>query len=97
MNKSALKTTLAAAAIVLSVAAAPAQAESPKISRDTGVGHAIAAQGNAALRMIRAELKAAVKFVKPAPPARPSKVSLPAASAPAGAGASIAATARCAE
>jgi hypothetical protein len=70
-----------AAALVLTVLLAPAaQAQAP--SRDTGVGKDIAAQGNRALQMIRAELKAAVTAVRPAlpAPARVVKMSLPAGS-----------------
>lgn len=96
MTKSTLKNALVATAIVLSFMAVPvAQAEATKApSRDTGVGLAIAAQGNAALKLIRDELKAAVKRMQPALPApRPSKLQV---SAPAPGG-SLAATAACAE
>ena len=101
MTNATLKTTLAAAAISLSFLAAPAAHAgspntAPNVSRNTGVGHNIAEQGNAALRAIRAEVKAALKFVKPMLP-RATKVSLPSTPAAAGAGASFAATARCAE
>ena len=97
MNKSTLKSTLVATAIALSFVAAPAaQAQAAKAPRDTGVGLTIAAQGNAALKLIRDELKAAVKQLQPSLPApRPAgkfKVSAPAAG-----GGSIAATAACAE
>jgi len=98
MTNSTLKTTLAAAAVALSFLAAPAaQAETAKVSRDTGVGQLIAAQGNVALRLIRAEAKAALRLVKPKLPAHATKVVFPAPSLPAGAGASVAAGARCAE
>lgn len=96
MTKSTLKNTLVATAIALSFIAAPAaQAQAGKApSRDTGVGMSIAAQGNAALKLIRDELKAAVKLMQPALPApRPSRLTV---SAPV-AGGSLAATAACAE
>lgn len=94
MKNVTLKSTLVAATVALSFLAAPAaQAEAAKPSRDTGVSLTIAAQGNAALRLIRSELKAAVRAVKPVLPARPQRV---AASTPT-AGGSIAATAACAE
>jgi len=93
MTNSTLKSTLVAAAIALSFCAAPVAASEPaKVSRDTGVGQLIAAQGNAALRLIRAEVKAAVRFMQPALPARPAKVS-----APAGASVPMTTAARCAE
>lgn len=98
MNNSALKSTLVAAALSLSFLAPAATAQSARPSRDTSVGHAIAAQGNAALRLIREEMKSAVRVVKPMLPARPRKVSAPAATAPsAGPGASLAANAACAK
>jgi len=90
MTNPTLKSAIVAAAIALSLAA-PAQAQAPEVSRDTGVGQAIALQGNAALRLISAEMKAAVRLMKPVLPARPVRVS-----APAGAGASTGATVRCA-
>jgi len=97
MNNSTLKSILVAAAVSLSLLAPAAQAQATKPARDTGVGHSIAEQGNAALRLIREEMKSAVRAVKPVLPARPRKVSAPDASAPAaGPGASIAATAACA-
>lgn len=98
MTKSTLKNTLVAAAISLSFIAAPAaQAQTGKApSRDTGVGLTIADQGNAALRLIREELKAAVKAIQPTLPApRPAKLKV-SAPAPA-AGGSLAAFAACAE
>lgn len=70
MTKSTMKLSLVAAAISLSTLAAPvAQAGQFPVSRDTGVGALIAAQGNAALRLIRAELKAQLMAQKPALPA----------------------------
>ena len=75
MNKAMLKLTLVAAAVALSLPAPAAQAQ--ELSRDTGVGEAIATQGNIALLLIREELKFAtrVKFAahvrKPALPAPP--------------------------
>ncbi len=97
MKKATLKSTLLAATVALSCLAAPAAsaAEAPKAPRDTGVGQMIAAQGNAALRVIRAELLPAVRSSKPALPARATRVAAPAV-APA-AGGSIAANAACAE
>ena len=95
MTNLKLKSTLAAVAMLCAFAAAPAQAGSPAPSRDTGVGKQIAAQGNAALVLIRAELKAALMKAKPAMPAapraRPVSLTVP------GAAGSLAATAPCAE
>ena len=66
-----LKTTLAAASIALSLLTPAAQAQAAKASAHAPtVGHAIAAQGNAALQLIRAEMVAAVKLAKPQLPAR---------------------------
>src|SRR5687767_14424938 len=99
MKRVTLKSSLVAATVALAFLAAPAAyAETARPSRDTGVGLAIAAQGNAALRLIRSELKAAVRASKPVLPARPRRVSAPApASGTSTAGGSIAATAACAE
>jgi hypothetical protein len=94
--KNVMKSTLVAATVALSFLAAPAaHAETAKVSRNTGVSQAIAEQGNAALRLIRSELKAAARLAKPVLPARPKRVSAPAATPTAGG--SIAATAACAE
>lgn len=95
MTNLKLKSTLAAVAMVCAFAAAPAQAGAPNVSRNSGVGKEIAAQGNAALTLIRAELKAAMMKAKPVlpAPARPRPVS---ATVPGAAG-SLASTARCAE
>ena len=97
MSNKTLKSTLVAATVALSFLAAPAAyAEtSTPLSRDTGVGLTIAAQGNAALRLIQTEFKAAAqKAFKPAKvTARKKRVGAP---APAAAG-SIAATDACAE
>lgn len=70
--KKSTKLSMVAAAIALSTLAAPvAQAGqfAGHVSRDTGVGRLIAAQGNVALRTIRAELKAALLTQKPVLPA----------------------------
>lgn len=95
MNESTLKSTLAAAAFALSCMAPSAHAEG-KVASNVSLGQVVAAQGNAALVAIRAELKSAIqgKPVLPARPARKVRVSAPAAPAAAG---SIAATAACAE
>ena len=70
MNTSILKVSLLAAAASLSLLAPAAQAQ--ELSRDTGVRYAIAAQGNAALRSIREELKFAARGIRPAAlPGRP--------------------------
>lgn len=100
MTKSTLKNTLVATAIALSFIAAPAaQAEAAHApSRNTGVGLAIADQGNAALKLIRDELKAAVKRARPALPApRPSARTVSAPAPVPAAGGSLAANAACAE
>jgi hypothetical protein len=82
-----VRPVLKAAALTLAVALAPvANAAGPAatghgvtLSRDTGVGLQIAAQGNEALRQIKAELRAAaLKLVLPKAPARVVKTSQPA-------------------
>ena len=83
MNKLNLKSTLAAAALTLSLLAPAVQAETraqAQAPQGPSVG-AIAAQGNAALRTIRADIKAAaLRAMKPMlPAARTTKVSVPAA------------------
>ena len=96
MSNVTLKSTLVAATVALSFLTAPAAyAEATPMSRDTGVGLSIAAQGNSALRLIQAEFKAAAqKMFKPSQvQARKKRVGAPAAAA----GGSIAATAACAE
>jgi hypothetical protein len=78
-------------ALALALLLAPATRAEAPISRDTGIGLQIAAQGNRALELIRAELKAAMlATMKPALP-RPLKVSAR------GAASAIAATVRCAK
>jgi len=70
MNAPKLKSTLAAAAVLWSVLP-PAHAEGRP--RDSGLGAAIAAQGNAALQEIRTELLIAhVLATRPPLPVRPS-------------------------
>ena len=97
MNKVTMKSTLIAATVALSCLALPSAAQAPKASVEATLGQVIAAQGNAALRTIRAEMLAAMRIShKPVLPARPKRVSAPAAALPA-AGGSIAATAACAE
>jgi hypothetical protein len=98
MKNNTLKLSMIAAAISLSTLAAPmAQAGqmAGHISRDTGVGRMIAAQGNAALRLIRAELKAEWLAQKPALPAsvHATKVAV----VPAGGAGPASASARCAK
>jgi hypothetical protein len=97
MSKLKMKSTLMAAAVALSCLMPAASAGPAKVPASFGLGQAIAEQGNAALRAIRAEMLATVRngVSLPALPARPRKVSAPVA-APAGGG-SIAATAACAE
>ena len=77
MSKSTLRSTLIASAIALSLLVPAAQAQTTGAA---AVANTIAAQGNAALRTIRAELKAAVTAAKPVLPrrARPTKVTAPA-------------------
>lgn len=78
-----LKNTLAAASIALTLLVPAAHAQAAKATAPAvapTVGDVIAQQGNAALRAIRAELKATVKLVKPSRPARATKVSVPGAS-----------------
>jgi hypothetical protein len=80
MSKSILNSTMIAAAIAVSLLA-PAQAQAPRpASAGATLGQAIAEQGNAALRLIRAEAKAAAKAMRPMlPTGRANRVSLPAA------------------
>jgi len=92
MKNASLKGILAAAAIALS-GLAPAHAGEATMSRNTGIGHVIAAQGNLALHAIRADLKAALRLVQPVLPKHSTKVSVPTA----GAAGSLAATTRCAK
>jgi hypothetical protein len=81
MTNLKLKSTLIAATVALSLLAPAAQAQAAKVSVPAPTaGDLIAAQGNAALRTIRADLKAALKVAKPKLPARAGKVSAPAAS-----------------
>jgi hypothetical protein len=78
-----LKSTLFAATVALTLLVPAAHAQAAKATAPTvapTVGTVIAAQGNAALRAIRAEMKAAIKLVKPQAPARATKVSVPGAS-----------------
>jgi len=97
MNKVTMKSTLVAAAVALSCLTLPSAAQAPKAMIDVTLGDVIAAQGNAALRTIRAEMLASLSAShKPFLPARSKRVSAPAAARPA-AGGSIAATAACAE
>ena len=89
MTSSNLKSTLFAATVALTLLVPAAQAQAAKATAPAGaptLGAVIAAQGNAALQTIRAEMKAAIKLVKPQAPARATKVSVPgASSAPAAA------------
>lgn len=80
MNKLNLKSTLAAAALTLSMLAPAAHAEAPTQKSGPAVD-AIAEQGNAALRTIRADIQAAaLRAMKPTLPAeRTTKVAGPAA------------------
>lgn len=93
------KASFAAIVLLGSLALAPAaQAQ----SRDSGIGPVIAAQGNQALGLIRAELKAAVQALQSAALPRPylraraNRVSAPAGTS-GGATIVAAATVRCAE
>ncbi len=103
MTNKTLKASIFAATTALALLAPTAQGQ---IARPAGlvpatVGQVIAAQGNAAVRAIRAEVLSAVKVVKPELPqlavrARVRKVSAP-VQQPASTGGSISATAACAE
>jgi hypothetical protein len=77
-------------ALAASLLVAQAAAGGAPAARDSGVGPLIAAQGNAAIRQIQAEARAAVTAVLPALPR-------PAAAALAGAGTAVAAQVRCAQ
>jgi len=96
MSKLTMKSTLVAATVALSCLIPAASAGAAKVPATVGLGQAIAAQGNAALRVIRADMLATLRdsVSLPSLPAR-RKVSVPAA-VPAGGG-SLAATAACAE
>ena len=84
---------------LLAVVLAPAAHAETLVSRDTGVGQQIAAQGNLALAAIKAELKAAIKAFRPVLPATHAvKVSAPATeveSTPAGGAVTVAPGTRC--
>lgn len=86
-------TVLKAAALALALAAAPSAFAAETMSRDTGVGKEIAAQGNQALAAIKAELKARILGARPVAP-KPRVVKM---SQPAGATVATGATVRCAE
>ncbi|MGH8481986.1 MAG: hypothetical protein ACRES8_05955 [Nevskiaceae bacterium] len=81
MTNLKLNTTLVAASLALSLLAPAAQAQTHQgpVAVPTA-GQTIAAQGNAALKLIRAELQAAFKPAKPRLPARATKVAAPGAS-----------------
>lgn len=83
---------LQAAALTLSIVLAPAAAGQDAPSRDTGVGKEIAAQGNRALQLIKAEARAAVKALLPVLPAAPRVVK---ASLPGGSTVAMGAATRC--
>lgn len=87
-------TALKATALALALAFSPIASAQDAPPRDTGVGKEIAAQGNQAIREIRADLMAKVRALKPRLPkaARVVKMSLPAGSTLA-----VGATVRCAE
>jgi hypothetical protein len=82
-----LKGALAAVTLALSLLTPAAQAQAHKVTLPVPtVALVIAAQGDAALRLIRTEMKAAIRLVKPELPAAAQvhKVAAPAArSAPA--------------
>ena len=86
-------TALKAAALVLALVVAPSAYAGETMSRDTGVGKEIAAQGNQALAAIKAELKARLLPAKPAVQ-KPRVVKM---SQSAGSTVATGATVRCAE
>src|SRR5689334_20673104 len=102
MTNKTLKASIFAATAALALLAPTAQGQ---IARPTAlvpatVGQVIAAQGNAAVRAIRAEVLSAIKAVKPELPQLAARAKVRKASAeqhPAAAGGSISATAACAE
>lgn len=69
--------SLRVASLAFALALAPVAHAETLPSRDTGVGLLIAAQGNQALLAIRAELKRALKGMRPSMPARALPVSTP--------------------
>ena len=75
-----LKKSVLGPALFLATALAPAaaQEESFQMSRDARVGVEIAAQGNLALKAIRAELLQSVRALRPTLPAQSMPASLPA-------------------
>ena len=88
---------LKAATLALAFALAPvAHAQTDMLSRDTGVGKQIAAQGNLALQQIKADIKAAARALKPRLPAAP-RTRVVKMSQPAGATLASGAAVRCAE
>jgi hypothetical protein len=75
MSHGTFKSFVSAAFLLGTMALAPAANAQ---DRNTGVGHEIAAQGNQAIQLIRAEFKAAAKLLKPSlKKVRVTKVSAP--------------------
>lgn len=91
-------TTFRVLGVVAALVLAPAvhAAVPANVSRDTGVGLQIAAQGNQALLAIRADVRRTIKSWRPALPAQVLPVSLP-MSAPAGGAVTVAPSQRCAK
>ncbi|HUR41808.1 MAG TPA: hypothetical protein VM240_11660 [Verrucomicrobiae bacterium] len=92
MMKGMQATALGLAMVLAPVAQAFEKLDPP--SRDTGVGHLIAHQGNEAIAMIRAEAAAAVRAWAPLLPPAARAVK---ASQPAGSNNAVAATVRAAK
>jgi hypothetical protein len=94
-----LTASLRTAALAAALLVPPAtQADDyTRISRDTGVGLHIAAQGNQALQAIRADLRRALRAWRPALPARPMTVSDPVPKKGAGGAVTVAPTQLCAK
>lgn len=75
------KSILIAASVAFALLAPAAQAQQARVpAHAPTVGDVIAAQGNAALRAISAEVKAAISLAKPKLPARATRLSAPVAS-----------------
>ena len=100
MTNSKIRNSVLMAALSLSLATAPSvQAQARDAGRDTGISAVIAAQGNQALQVIKAELKLAIQSLKPVKSQvrtiRPAALKTKQASAN-GAGMGAVAAARCA-
>jgi hypothetical protein len=73
MSNSNLKSLIVATAMSLALLAPAANAQDTSRAAQYTLSRAIASQGNAALRVIQAEMKVAARALKPALPARAAR------------------------